>query len=133
MQPCHYSLIQFRPDPAREEGLNVGLVVVRAPGEVSVRTLHSEGLEGVIRRMGGDPAELERLARALRAFATRLGQLGDATAAGLNGFASCEAGTLELLPAHAVASGDPDRIAEILFPRLVGTEGDTGGLGIRRA
>jgi hypothetical protein len=119
MNPCHYSLLQLRPDVSREEGLNVGIVVVRAPGEVVVRVVERGELVEVLARLGAPLGDIARSERTLTAFANRLRRLRDASASGLREFAACEAGEIELLPPHAVASGDPVAVADRLFSRLV--------------
>lgn len=119
MNPCHYSLLQLRPDVSREEGLNVGIVVVRAPGEVVVRIVERGELVEVLARLGVPVGDIARSERTLTAFANRLRRLRDASAPGLREFAACEAGEIELLPPHAVASGDPAAVSDRLFSRLV--------------
>lgn len=119
MNPCHYSLLQYRPDASREEGLNVGVVVVRAPDAVVVETLDSDDLRVVLQALRVPRGEWSRAERALASISARLRRLRDASAQGLREFAASEAGAIELLPPHAVATGAPVDMAPRLFTRLV--------------
>lgn len=119
MNPCHYSLLQYRLDPSREEGLNVGIVVTRSPSEVVVRILEQKDLEAVFTRLGLPSSNHIREERSVQAFANRLMKLEDATPKGLVDFSNSEVGPVELLSPHAMRSGDPTEIAESLFQRLV--------------
>lgn len=116
-QQGYYAIIQYRPDPDRLEGLNVGVVVTRpAKGETRVRLL--EDLNVVLDRLG-DRRPHAALAPRLRRLGARLLALRDRSAEGLREFAAREPTTLTLLPVRAVVVGDLGQTADRLFDRLV--------------
>ncbi len=105
-----YSLIQYEADPDREEGVNVGVVLVDSEAStVCVRVLETSEL---FQHNGW-------LKRDLQALATRLGRLESYDAQALQHFAGCEAGYLVLRPPRAVLCKSPVEQTQELFEQLV--------------
>ncbi len=127
MNRCAYSLLQLRPDPEREEGLNVAVAVVHAPNTIEVQEVSPQQLSEVLRRLNLSGAQFDSLALGLRMFVKRLRRLDDCTPEGLEAFASKEAGRFVLLPPHPTVPDDAKTIAARIFrmyvqPRPVGAE-----------
>lgn len=123
MTPPHqgyFCLIQYRPVPEREEGLNVGVFVCVQYGTCTVLLLQDLALARVLERLGiGREApwvddELRSLCQRLRSLAPE-----DLNERGLRHFGACEAGRLVLLTPHATAFQDLETEAQQLFDRLV--------------
>ena len=113
-----YSIIQFRPDEARAEGVNVGVVVV-CPSKSAVKALFSANNQAVKKRFGAGALDDGRLASAKRALKNRLEQIAP-EAATLRAFISQEAGSLVLLEPRPIVVGDLDVDLSNLFDELVG-------------
>lgn len=114
----HYSIIQFRPDEARAEGVNVG-VVVACPSKQAVRVRFSLNNEAPKRRFGKNSFDDGRLTSAKRALANRLEQIEPGEAS-LRSFLAQEAGSLVLLEPRPIVINDLDVDLADLFEELVG-------------
>lgn len=123
MTPLHqgyFCLIQYRPVPEREEGLNVGIFVCTQHGACTVLLLQDLALARVLERLGiGREApwvddELRSLCQRLRSLAPE-----DLNERGLRHFGACEAGRVLLLAPHSTAFQDLETEAQELFDRLV--------------
>ena len=114
----HYSIIQFRPDEARAEGVNVG-VVVACPSKNAVKTIFSSNNEASKKRFGKDAFDDMRLTSAKRALAGRLERIEPGEAP-LRSFIAQEAGSLVLLDPRPIAISDLDEDLASLFNELVG-------------
>ncbi len=114
----HYSIIQFRPDEARAEGVNVG-VVVTCPSQHVVKTIFSSNNEAPKKRFGKGAFDDVRLTSAKRALENRLEQIepGETT---LRSFIAQEAGSLVLLEPRPIVINDLDADLAALFEELVG-------------
>jgi hypothetical protein len=113
-----YSIIQFRPDEARAEGVNVG-VVVACPSKNVVRATFSSNNVAVKKRFGADLFDDARLTSAKRALKNRI-ERAEPTEAALRTFIAQEAGTLVLLEPRPIVISDLDADLAALFDELVG-------------
>jgi Protein of unknown function (DUF3037) len=113
-----YSIIQFRPDEARAEGVNVG-VVVTCPSKHVVKARFSSNNEAAKKRFGRDSFDDVRLTSAKRALASRLERI-ELDDAALRSFIAQEAGSLVLLEPRPVVITDLDEDLANLFEELVG-------------
>jgi hypothetical protein len=113
-----YSIIQFRPDEARAEGVNVGVVVACPSGNV-VRAAFSANNEAVKKRFGARAFDDGRLTSAKRALKNRL-ELTEPAEAALRAFIAQEAGALVLLEPRPIVITDLDADLAALFGELVG-------------
>lgn len=113
----YYSIIQYRPDPDRAEGLNVGVVVTQ-PSEEETRVRLLDDLNVVLDRLE-DRRQHAVLAPRLRRLGVRLLALRDRSGEGLRQFAAREPTMLTLLPFRSVVVSDLDQTADELFARLV--------------
>jgi hypothetical protein len=113
-----YSIIQFRPDEARAEGVNVG-VVVTCPSKHVVKARFSLNNEAAKKRFGRGSFDDVRLTSAKRALANRVERIEPDDAA-LRSFIAQEAGSLVLLEPRPVVITDLDDDLANLFKELVG-------------
>jgi hypothetical protein len=120
MKPAQslYSIIQFRPDVARAEGVNVG-VVVASPSANTVRATFSSNNVAVKKRFGAHAFDDIRLASAKRALKNRLEGM-EPTESALRTFIGQEAGTLVLLAPRPIVTTELDVDVAALFAELVG-------------
>jgi hypothetical protein len=114
----HYSIIQFRPDEARAEGANVG-VVVTCPSKHVVKASFSSNNEAPKRRFGRGAFDDVRLTSAKRALKNRLEQIEPGEAP-LRSFIAREGGGLVLLDPRPIVINDLDEDLASLFDELVG-------------
>jgi hypothetical protein len=113
-----YSIIQFRPDAARAEGVNVG-VVVACPAKNVVKAAFSSDNEAAKRCFGKGALDEARLTSAKRALRNRLESLEPADRV-LRSFIAQEAGELVLLDPRPIVIDDLDADLSNLFNELVG-------------
>lgn len=113
-----YSIIQFRPDVARAEGVNVG-VVVTCPSTNAVRAMFSSNNVAVKKRFRAQLFDDARLASAKRALKNRL-ECMEPTDVALRAFIAQEAGALVLLEPRPIVITDLDADLAALFGELVG-------------
>lgn len=120
MHQGYYCLIQYRPIPEREEGLNVGVFVCirHGMGMCIVRLVEdtTPPLErlGVSSEASWIDGEIQSLCRRLRCLAVE-----DLDEKGLRHFGACEAGRLVLLAPRSTAFESLEDEAQELFDRLV--------------
>jgi hypothetical protein len=112
-----YSIIQFRPDEARAEGVNVG-VVVACPSSNVVKATFSANNVAVKNRFGAGAFDDGRLTSAKRALKNRI-ERTEPTQAALRTFISQEAGALVLLDPRPIVITDLDADIATLFGELV--------------
>jgi hypothetical protein len=112
-----YSIIQFRPDEARAEGVNVG-VVVACPSSNVVRAAFSSNNVAVKKRFGAGAFDDGRLSSAKRALKNRI-ELTEPTEAALRTFIAQEAGALVLLDPRPIVITELDADIATLFVELV--------------
>lgn len=113
-----YSIIQFRPDIARAEGVNVG-VVVACPARNTIRATLSSNNVAIKKRFGARVFDDLRLTSAKRALKNRLEGI-EPTEAALRTFIAQEASALVLLEPRPIVITDLDADVAALFGELVG-------------
>lgn len=117
-----YSVIQFRPDELREEGINVGLIVgIDDEPQLEVRL--SETNERLKRMLGAKAVDDVRVSSAKHALRSRLLAIGPVSAQGLRDFLSKEAGQLVVLEPRAMVLSDRHADLDALFVEVVGAGG----------
>lgn len=115
--PSLYSIIQFRPDEARAEGVNVG-VVIACPSKHAIKAAFSSNNVAVQKRFGADVFDDVRLTSAKRALKNRI-EAAEPTDESLRSFIAQEAGTLVLLEPRPIVITDLDADLTALFAELV--------------
>jgi hypothetical protein len=113
-----YSIIQFRPDEARAEGVNVG-VVVACPAKSVVKATFGSNNLAVKKRFGAEVFDDVRLTSAKRALKNRI-EGTEPSEAALRTFIAQEAGALVLLEPRPIVITDLDVDLASLFDELVG-------------
>lgn len=115
-----FSLIQYCPNLARSEGINVGIVVA-SPTLGVVRTQFAETNSRARRAFGATLVDDARLTSAKRALQHRLSFLAPQAEA-LRIFAAQEAGMLVVLEPRTLVVEDIDTTTADLFAKLVGVD-----------
>lgn len=111
-----YSVIQFWPDLARAEGINIGIALV-CPG-VGTRTVMSANNVAIKKAFGArfDGKRLDAVKRSLKVRLDALPQSFES----FETFINSQANNLVLLPPRWTMTEDPDATATSLFAELVG-------------
>ena len=121
----HYSLIQYVPDPARAEGVNVGVVLLYPEANfLAVRLAkRNDRVRTVFGRDAPGGKTLDRMKDALKRRIERSADtIGSAEA--LGSFAATLGNALQLTPPRPVRTGkSPGLTLRDLFGELVGHEG----------
>jgi hypothetical protein len=114
-----YSVIQFRPNELREEGVNVGLVVgIDNDPQLEVRL--SKTNERLKRMFGAKAIDDVRVSSAKQALRSRLLATGPVSEQGLRDFLCKEAGQLAILPPRPMVVVDRSADLDALFREVVG-------------
>ncbi|MFN5299391.1 MAG: DUF3037 domain-containing protein [Planctomycetaceae bacterium] len=119
--PGSYSLVQFCPDPARAEGVNLG-VVLCCPARQFVKALLSRGNHRAARLVGRDALDVTSLQAAKRALEERLTSDAEqlATLEGFRQFATTRGNALQLTEPRPVRVFEPELDLQTLYADLVG-------------
>lgn len=117
---CHYSLVQFSPDPSRMETVNVGVVLI-CPREHFANALFTRADERVARLFRADHQALLDLGAAKQALANRIRHTARelSSETGLAHFASTRGNDLILTPPRPMRAEDPALALQQLFDELV--------------
>jgi len=113
-----YSVVQFCPDPLREEGVNVGLIAGGKGPELYFRA--DTAFQQVKRVFGAKSFDEARLASSLRALEKRLNAHPVQNEEQLRAFISRESGQLRIVPPRAANLRDLRIDAAALFASVVG-------------
>ena len=117
----YYSVIQFSPDPARAEAVNVGvLLFCPARGFIAAKTRRDN--QRVRRMFGDDGFENDRLNAAKTSMERRVARLESAGLEDLERFIASRGNDIILTPARSIrVTGDPAELLGELHEERVGS------------
>lgn len=118
MKQGHYAIIQFRPIPEREEGINVGIITI-CDGKRIARGINKDDARKALAARLPNVRDTAWLSGDISSLFDRLIESEVTTYEGLCKFASCESGQLVILQPRSCAFENMEKENWELWQKLV--------------